>query len=108
MSSARFAALVAAQPANPMFRFSLAQALLREQRPAEAVPHLETCAQARADWMMPRILLGKTLLQLGRPAAARPWLEAALALAVAQDHEDPAHELRALLADLPPAGPGTN
>lgn len=104
MSVARFTALVAAQPGNPMFRFSLAQALLREQRPAEAVTQLETCARARADWMMPRILLGKTLLHLGRRAEARPWLEAALALAVAQDHEEPAQELRALLADLPAAG----
>lgn len=103
MSSARFAQLVAAHPGNPMFRFSLAQALLREQRLAEAVPQLAACTDAQADWMMPRILLGKTLLQLGRPAEARPWLEAAHALALAQDHEDPAHELRALLADLPPA-----
>lgn len=49
---------------------------------------------------MPRVLLGKTLLGLGRRAEAKPWLEAALKLAVAQDHEDPARELRLLLAEL--------
>ncbi len=100
---ARFAALVAAQPTNPLFRFSLAQALDAEGRLAEAVEHYRACAAARADWMMPRILLGKLLLRTGEAshrAAARLVLEEALALAVAQDHEDPATELRALLATL--------
>ena len=77
--SQQFAALVAAQPDNELFRFSLAQALLAENQPAAAVEHLVVCANKKADWMMPRILLGKTLLSLGRKAEARPWLEAALA-----------------------------
>ena len=98
--SAHFAALVARQPENELFRFSLAQALLAEQRPAEAVEHLIACAGRKADWMMPRILLGKTLLAADRKTEARPWLEQALQLAIAQDHDDPAQELRALLADL--------
>jgi predicted Zn-dependent protease len=96
----RFAGLVAQQPDNELFRFSLAQALLKADRAAEAVPHLQACAQKRADWMMPRILLGKTLVGLGRKAEARPWLEAALKLAVEQSHEDPERELRSLLAEL--------
>ncbi|MBA3848795.1 MAG: molecular chaperone DnaJ [Opitutus sp.] len=100
MSPARFATLVAQQPQNEMFRFSLAQALLRESRPEAALPHLEFCARKKADWMMARILLGKTLVSLGRGAEARPWLEQALQLALAQNHEDPERELRALLADL--------
>ena len=98
--SARFTALVAQQPGNELFRFSLAQALLAEGRPAEAVGHLTLCAEKKPEWMMPRILLGKTLLGLGRRAEAKPWLEAALQLALAQDHEDPELELRALLAEL--------
>jgi predicted Zn-dependent protease len=97
MSSERFAALVASQPDNEMFRFSLAQSLLREGKTADAVPHLELCAAKKADWMMPRILLGKALLTLGRTAEARPVLESALQLAIDQHHEDPEHELRALL-----------
>lgn len=100
MSSARFAALVATQPENEMFRFSLAQALLREGQPAEAVPHLEFCAAKKADWMMARILLGKTLLTLGRAPDAKPWLEQALRLAVEQNHEDPERELRGILGEL--------
>ena len=100
MSSARFAALVATQPDNEMFRFSLAQALLREERALEALPHLEFCAQKKADWMMARILLGKTLVALGRKSEARPWLEQALQLALEQNHEDPERELRGILAEL--------
>jgi hypothetical protein len=96
----QFAAAVARQPANELFRFSLAQALLAEGRAADAVPQLEFCAAAKADWMMPRILLGKTLIQVGRATDARAPLEAALRLAVEQHHEDPERELRALLADL--------
>jgi predicted Zn-dependent protease len=98
--SVQFAALVAQQPDNEKFRFSLAQALLAEDRTAEAVEHLVLCAKKKPEWMMPRILLGKALLGLGRRAEAKPWLEAALQLALAQDHEDPARELSAILAEM--------
>ena len=98
--SSQFAALVAQQPDNEKFRFSLAQALISEGRPAEAVEHLMICAEKKPEWMMPRILLGKTLLGLGRRTEAKPWLEAALQLALVQDHEDPARELTALLAEM--------
>ena len=93
----RFSRLVAAQPDNELFRFSLAQALTDAGRGEEAIPHFRFCVDAKADWMMPRILLGKLLLARGDHATARPLLEDALRLAVEQDHEDPAAELRALL-----------
>lgn len=95
-----FQALVARQPDNELFRFSLAQALVADGRHADAVPHFEVCAAKKADWMMARILLGKALLHLGRRADAKPILENALHLAVDQHHEDPERELRALLAEL--------
>jgi predicted Zn-dependent protease len=98
--SEHFGALVERQPDNEMFRFSLAQALAAEGRPADAVPHYEFCVAKKADWMMARILLGKVLLQLGRRADARPLLEQALQLAIDQQHEDPERELRALLAEF--------
>ena len=62
--------------------------------------HYQLCVDKRADWMMPRVLLGKILLQLGRRAEAKTLLAAALELAMAQSHEDPERELRGLLADL--------
>ena len=100
MRSAHFAALVTRQPDNELFRFSLAQALLAENRPTDAVEHLAACAQKKTDWMMPRIILGKTLLSLGRKPEAKPWLTEALQLAIAQNHDDPAQELTAILQDL--------
>lgn len=96
----QFQALVDRQPDNDLFRFSLAQALTAEQRGDEAEPHYRHCIERKADWMLPRILLGKHLLAIGRRAEAKPLLEEALRLAIAQDHDDPAVELRALLDQL--------
>ena len=95
----QFRALVAQQPQNALFRFSLAQALLAEDRPKEAESHLEFCVASKSDWMMPQILLGKLWLQAGRAPEARTVLSEALRLAVMQQHEEPERELRTLLAD---------
>lgn len=73
---------------------------MEEDQPSRAVPHLEYCVNHRADWMVPRILLGKALVALGRIEEARPILENALSLAVDQNHETPEAELRALLAEM--------
>jgi predicted Zn-dependent protease len=96
----QFRLLVQQQPDNELFRFSLAQALVADGRAEDAVPHYEFCVAKKSDWMMPRILLGKVLLQRGRRDAAKPMLEQALQLAIEQHHEDPERELRALLAEL--------
>ncbi len=98
--SETFQGLVTRQPENELFRFSLAQALVAEGRANEAIEHYTFCVQKKADWMMPRILLGKLCLQLGRREEARPLLEAALQLAIDQTHEDPERELRGILAEL--------
>lgn len=90
---------VASDPDNRLFRFSLGQALYDEGQTAAAIPHLLHCANSRADWMLPRILLGKAYLQTGQTTAAKPVLEAALDLAIEQNHDDPAAELRSILAD---------
>jgi hypothetical protein len=91
---------VEAKPDNMLFRFSLGQALYDEGATAESIPHLQRCADSRADWMLPRILLGKALLQDKQCAVAKPIFESALQLAVVQHHDDPAAELRNILADL--------
>ncbi len=96
----QFQSLFTASPDNELFRFSLAQAFIDAGRDSEAIPHLEYCAEKKADWMMPRIMLGKILLASGETARARPLLEAALQLAIDQDHDDPAEELRAILDGL--------
>lgn len=91
---------VEAKPDNMLFRFSLGQALYDEGAIAASIPHLQLCADSRADWMLPRILLGKALLQAGQADQAQPILALALELAVDQHHDDPAEELRGLLADF--------
>ncbi len=98
--SESFAALVARQPENELFRFSLAQALVAEHRLIDAIEHYKFCIAKKPDWMMARILLGKLYLELGQKAPAVAELNAALTLAVEQSHEDPERELRALLASI--------
>ncbi|MBT5904113.1 MAG: molecular chaperone DnaJ [Opitutaceae bacterium] len=96
----RFQDLVAKNPANEMFRFSLAQALDTAGETAAAQEHYEICVAAKSDWMLPRINLGKLKLKSGDESAAKTLLEDALQLAIAQDHEDPAMELQELLTKL--------
>jgi len=91
---------VEAKPNNMLFRFSLGQALYDEGATEAAIPHLQRCADSRDDWMLPRILLGKALLQHGQADTAKPILATALKLAIAQHHDEPAAELRDILDDL--------
>jgi len=98
--SETFAPLVARQPDNELFRFSLAQALVAEHRLVDAVEHFKLCIAKKPDWMVARILLGKLYLELGRKPEATIQFQEALKLAVEQAHEDPERELRELLASL--------
>lgn len=91
---------VAKDPNNQLFRYSLGQALFDEEQYEESLDHLQFCLNNRDDWMMPRILLGKALIETGQAEAAKPILADALKLAEQQNHDDPAAELRAILADL--------
>ena len=98
--SETFRKLVESDSANPLFRFSLGQALYQENNYPAAVEHLQKAADGKADWMMPRILLGKTYLHLGQKNLAQVSLQQALDLAVSQGHEEPEIELRQLLSTL--------
>lgn len=95
-----FRKLVESDPSNPLFRFSLGQALIQENNFPAAIEHLQKAAESKADWMMPRILLGKTYLHLGQKNLAQVAFHDALKLAVAQGHEEPEAELRQLLSTL--------
>ena len=97
---AQFRALVAQDPANPLFRFSLGQTLFQVGDFREATEHLQAAADAKSDWMMPRIMLGKARLALQQKDQARAILSEALKLAITQGHEDPEAEIKAILASL--------
>ena len=51
--SETFRTLVESDPLNPLFRFSLGQALFQENNFPAAVEHLQKAAEAKVDWMMP-------------------------------------------------------
>ena len=65
-----------------------------------AVEHLRALGAAKPDWMVVHILLGKSLLALGARGQARPVLQTAHRLAVAQHHDGPREELEELLQTL--------
>ncbi len=87
-------------PGNDLARFNLAQALCDAGDFVGALEHLQALAGQKRDWMVAHILLGKALLALGRRAEAKPALQRALELAVAQHHDGPREELEDLLRGL--------
>ncbi|HUJ11513.1 MAG TPA: molecular chaperone DnaJ [Verrucomicrobiae bacterium] len=87
-------------PDNDLARFSLAQAYFDAADFANAAEHLRALCQKKPDWMVVHIQLGKSLIALDRSADARPILEHALQLAIAQHHDGPREELTELLQTL--------
>jgi predicted Zn-dependent protease len=87
-------------PGNDLSRFNLAQAYCDAGDFAGALEHLQALAGKKRDWMVVQILLGKTLVALGRGAEAKPVFESALQLAIAQHHDGPREELTDLLKTL--------
>ncbi len=87
-------------PENDLSRFNLAQAYIDANDYATAVEHLRPLCAKKSDWMVVHILLGKSLIALGRSTEAKPILEHALQLAIAQHHDSPREELTDLLKTL--------
>jgi|SRR5579871_2936863 len=87
-------------PDNDLSRFNLAQAYCDANDFPNAIEHLRALCAKKPDWMVAHIQLGKALITLGRPAEAKPILEHALDLAVAQHHDSPREELTELLHTL--------
>jgi predicted Zn-dependent protease len=100
MRSADYQSKLEAEPDNPLYQFSLGEALFDEGNEADAIPPLEAAIEAKPDWMMAHILLGKAQLQVGNQEAAKKHLLEALSLARAQDHEGPQAEIEGLLQGL--------
>lgn len=96
----RFRELAKDNPENILHQFSLGQALFDEGSYEEASHALNACIETRPDWMLPRILLGKALIELRRIDDAKAHLEASLQLAIDQHHEGPEEEVRKLIVEL--------
>jgi len=100
MKSERFQKLVASNPDNELFRFSLGQALMDDNQETKAIEAFDLCLSKKPDWMVASILRAKCLLALNQNDAAKKELQQALHLAIDQHHEAPEAEVRKLLASL--------
>jgi predicted Zn-dependent protease len=87
-------------PNNDLSRFNLAQSYVDAGDYTNALDHLRALCEKKPDWMVVHIQLGKSLIALGRSPEAKPILEHALQLAVAQHHDTPREELTELLQTL--------
>ncbi len=87
-------------PDNDLSRFNLSQAYFDATDYANAIEHLRALCAKKPDWMVVHIQLGKSLLAVGETQSARPILEHALQLAIAQHHDTPREELEELLKTL--------
>ena len=87
-------------PDNDLSRFNLAQAYVDANDYASAVEHLRALCGKKPEWMVAHIQLGKSLIAIGHSAEAKPILEHALELAIAQHHDSPREELTELLKTL--------
>jgi predicted Zn-dependent protease len=87
-------------PENDLSRFNLAQAYVDANDYASAVEHLRVLCGKKPEWMVVHIQLGKSLIALGHSAEAKPILEHALELAIAQHHDSPREELTELLQSM--------
>lgn len=87
-------------PGNDLARYNLAQAYFDTGDFTNAAEHLRPLCAKKPDWMVVHILLGKCLLATGNSGQAKPILEHALQLAIAQHHDSPREELTDLLKTL--------
>ena len=96
----RFTKILEQSSGNHLARFSLAKLLFDGGRFDEARGHFQKALDAKPDWMMARILLGKCHLTLGDKAGARECFQMGLELAIAQHHEGPQAEMEVMLEEL--------
>ena len=102
--SSLFRKKLEAHPHNPLFRFSLAQALFEEGSLTECMNELQSCLKERPDWMIASLLLGKAKIKAGNQEDARTVLEATIKMAQEQNHEGPEEEARSLLSECQARG----
>jgi tetratricopeptide (TPR) repeat protein len=85
-----FGAELQVAPGDPLASLELGVALVESQRPAEALPALQTAARSGPAQSRTLAYLGRALLRLDRPTEAAATLEQALELARVQGANAPA------------------
>jgi len=97
---AKYEGLLKARPDDELLHFSLGKAYYDANHMPEAESHLRIALDLKPDWMVVTMLLAKIALQRDDKVAARELYAKGLELAIAQDHEGPEEECRAILAKL--------
>lgn len=87
-------------PTNELVCFSAAKSLTDEKRLAEALPLLESAVAAQSDFALAYGMLARTYLNLGLRDKARAAADVGLKLSLAQKHQVPEMEARAVLEEL--------
>ena len=90
---------LASNPDQVFHRYSLAQAYYENKQLHEACEEFQQCLEAKPDWMMAALFLGKAYLEDENREKAKIFLERALSLAEDQNHDDPAEEATKLLTE---------
>jgi tetratricopeptide (TPR) repeat protein len=87
-------------PANSLFKFSLAQLLHESGDNEEAAILFEQCLSDKPNWMMSALFLGKVNIALNNKEQAVKYLQVTKDLAIEQNHDDPLQEAIELLSEL--------
>jgi len=96
----RFSAMKAKFPQSEMPRWSLANALGAAGRIDEAIVELRELVALKPDYCVAWLELGRLAAGRGDAATARPALEEAIRLAIAQGHSAPRMDAEVMLDDL--------
>jgi tetratricopeptide (TPR) repeat protein len=85
---------------NPVPRFSLAQALQDAGRQDDALVEWRAVVALKDDYMLAWLRLAECAMTAERWPEAKEAAEKALALGIAQDHQGPQAEARAMLMEI--------
>jgi predicted Zn-dependent protease len=95
-----FEAMLAAGQDNPLLRFSLGTAYMKEGQPEHAVEHLRAAVAQDPDYSAAWKLLGKALAAAGDTSAAREAYQQGIEVAEARGDKQAAKEMQVFLRRL--------
>jgi predicted Zn-dependent protease len=91
--------LVASGKADSFARYALAMEYRNGERTDDALAAFEALRAGDPDYLPMYLMAGQLLVELGRTAEARTWVEAGVALATRKGDGKAKNELLAVLAD---------
>ncbi len=92
--------MLAAGQADAFARYALGMEYRKEKRFEDAVRTFDELRQSDAEYLPQYLMAGQTLVEAGRAADAREWLEAGIALARRQGNMKTLGELESALSEI--------